>query len=66
MTLQTAIDRSVSHTEIVACEFAGDYDDLSAALAAEGISSDDYVAMAENDGTIDVAADDWRLRVTLV
>lgn len=74
--LTSAIDRSQSHNERVAVEYAGTHDSLMADLY-ELIDSDtteiDYTT--ENDGTIDAwafdPADDgssmiWRLRVTLV
>ena len=68
--LQSAISRSISHNEIVHCEWDGGGE---AALVAElsSIFEGDVESVRENDGTIDVwgcgDADvmDWRLRVTL-
>ena len=65
MTIQNAIARSISHTEIVACEFAGDAAELATFVATE-INSDDAVFSEENDGTIDIDNGDWRIRVTLI
>ena len=71
-TLREAIDRSSSHNEIVAVEFAGDSSDLIAALNA--LYDGEIDDARENDGTIDVwgysahapeGEMDWRLRVTL-
>jgi hypothetical protein len=72
MTLQEAIDRSVSHTEVVAVEFGGgDEADLVAELHT---LYDGEINSVEADGKIDVwgyqteAGDgemDWRLSVTL-
>ena len=66
MTIQNAIARSVSHTEIVACEFSGDAAELATFVATELENTDDAVFSEENDGTIDVDNGDWRIRVTLI
>ena len=72
MDIYDAFARSGSHTEIVACEYAGDEAALLADLAAMYDSEIDHVQ--ENDGTIDVwgfredapeGKMDWRLNVTL-
>ena len=70
--LQSAISRSISHNEIVHCEWDGGD---AAALVTElsAIYEGDVDSVRENDGTIDVwgcpddgVGDmDWRLRVTL-
>lgn len=74
MTLAEAIDRSQSHNERVAVEYAGTHGSLMADLYELIDTEIDYTT--ENDGTIDVwaydpEADDssimiWRLCVTLV
>ena len=64
MNIENAIARSISYTQIVRCEFAGEYSDLIAWLNdnTDGQST----ISEESDGTIDVASDDWRVNVTLV
>jgi hypothetical protein len=63
MTIENAISRSISHDEIVKCEFAGEYNDL---LAWLNDNTDGHQTISEEiDGTIDVASDDWRINVTL-
>ena len=64
MTLENAIDRSSTHTEIVACEFAGTEAELRAWLNDN--TAGGQTISRENDGAIDVADDAWRVRVTLV
>jgi hypothetical protein len=64
MTIENAIARSISHTEIVKCEFVGEYSDLLAWLNDN--TDGQNTVSEENDGTIDVASDDWRVNVTLV
>jgi hypothetical protein len=62
-TIENAIARSISHTEIAKCEFAGQYSDLMAWL---NDNTDGQQTVSEEiDGTIDVASDDWRVNVTL-
>ena len=73
MDIYDAFARSGSHTEIVACEYAGGDDcNLVADLAAMYDGEIDHVR--DNDGTIDVwgfredapeGEMDWRLKVTL-
>lgn len=62
-TLENAIARSISHTEIVHCEFVGEYSDLKAWLN-DNVSVE-VTLSEENDGSIDVAGYDWRVNVTL-
>ena len=66
MTIENAIARSISHTEIVSCEFSGDATDLATFVVTEIENTDDAVFSAENDGTIDIDNGDWRIRVTLI
>ena len=71
--LQQAINRSVSHDEIVSCVWnGGDESDLIAELAT--LYEGEIFAAKENDGTIDVWGTQpsdfedltaWRLRVEL-
>ena len=64
MNIEDAIARSISHTEIVKCEFVGEYNDL---LAWLNDNTDGQQTISEElDGTIDVASDDWRVNVALV
>lgn len=64
MSIENAIARSISHTEIVKCEFVGEYSDLLAWLNDN--TDGQNTVSEENDGTIDVASDGWRVNVTLV
>lgn len=64
MNIENAIARSISHTEIVKCEFIGEYSDLLAWLNDN--TDGQNTISEENDGTIDVASDGWRVNVTLV
>ena len=63
MTIENAIARSISHDEIVKCEFAGRYSDLLAWLNDN--TSGDNTVSEEIDGTLNVAGVDWRVNVTL-
>ncbi len=68
MTVENAVARSISHSEIAKAEFAGDYGDLAAYVSDTFANGDEAILSEENDGTID-AADrdgDWRINVTLV
>ena len=64
MTIENAIARSCTHNEIAYCEFAGTEKELRAWPCDN--TAGQQVISRENDGTIDVADDDWRVRVTLV
>ena len=73
MTLQDAIDRSISHTEIVHLEWDGD-DEATLVAELYAIYDGDVDSVRTNDGTIDVwgfredapeGEMDWRLCVTL-
>lgn len=64
MNLENAIARSCTHNEIVACEFVGTRKEMLAWLNDN--TDGDNTISDENDGTIDVANDGWRVRVTLV
>ena len=68
MNIENAVARSISHNEIVSCEFAGDWKSLKAHVADTFTNGNDAVFSEENDGTIDIADidGDWRVRVTLV
>lgn len=72
MTLQQAIDRSISHNERVNVEFTGTRSELIRVL--NGIYDGEIDYVTENDGTIDVWGwtedmpeqdTEWRLYVTL-
>ena len=72
MDIYDAFARSGSHTEIVACEYAGDEAALLADLAE--VYDGEIDSVRENDGTIDIwgfreespeGQTDWRLKVTL-
>ena len=68
MTIENAVARSISHNEIVSCEFSGDWKALKAHVSDTFANGSDSVFSEENDGTIDIANTygDWRVRVTLV
>lgn len=68
MTLENAVARSISHNEIVDCQFAGDWKSLQAYVSDTFANGSDAVFSEENDGTIDIADfdGDWRVRVTFV
>lgn len=63
-----AIERSSSHNEVVAVEFAGDYGQLLAWL--NGNITSEYYISEENDGKYGIDSPDepnpWLLLVTLV
>lgn len=63
LPIENAISRSISHTEIVPCEFEGEYSDLTVWLNDN--ITDEVTLSEENDGTVDVASDTWRVNVTL-
>jgi hypothetical protein len=67
MNVEQAVARSISHTEIVKCEFAGDYAQLLAFVSDTFANGNDAIFSEELDGTIDVADidGDWRINVTL-
>ena len=64
MKIENAIARSCTHNEIVACEFAGTEKELLAWLN-DNTSGGQRISH-ENDGTIDIADESWRVRVTRV
>ena len=68
MTIENAVARSISHTEIGYCEFRGDIGKLEDYISDAFENGNDAIFSVENDGTIDVADcdDEWRIRVTLV
>ena len=68
MNIENAVARSISHNEIVVCEFSGDRKSLQSHVADTFANGNDAVFSEENDGTIDIADidGDWRVRVTLV
>ena len=68
MTIEDAVVRSCTHTERVACEFAGDQSALETHVEENYANGNDAIFSRENDGTIDVADidGDWRLCVTLI
>lgn len=63
MTIENAIARSCTYTEIAACEFAGTEKELRVWLNDN--TAGGQTISRENDGTIDVADDAWRINVTL-
>jgi hypothetical protein len=63
MNIDDAIERSMQFSEIVECEFPGDYGDLVVWIADNLYV--DATLSEENDNTIDVSDDNWRVRVTL-
>lgn len=67
MNIENAVERSISHNEIVACEFDGDYGDLVVFVHETMANGNDAIFSEENDGTVDVDDFDgqWRVRVTL-
>lgn len=64
MTIESAIERSCTHNEIVECMFAGTEKNLREWLNDN--TSGGQTISKENDGSIDVADDGWRIRVKLV
>jgi hypothetical protein len=64
MTLENAIAGSCTHNQIVDCEFAGTEKELLVWLN-DNTAGGQRISR-ENDGSIDVADDAWRVRVTLV
>ena len=64
MKLENAIAQSCNHTEIVDCNFAGTETELRVWLNDN--TAGGQTISRENDGSIDVADDAWRVRVTLV
>ena len=67
MNVENAVARSISHTEIVACDFDGDYGQLVAFVEENFANGNDAIFSEENDGTVDIADidGDWRIKVTL-
>ena len=67
MKIEDAIARSISHNEIVRCEFEGDETALTVWLHDNVANGNDAVISRENDGTLDVCDIDmaWRIRVAL-
>lgn len=72
MTLQEAIERSISHDESVSLDYAGTESDLMVAL--DQLHDGDIDSTHENNGNLDVwgwtaetpqDTQDWRLCVTL-
>ena len=67
VTVEQAISRSMSHLEIIQCEFIGEYSDLVGYIEDCCENGDDAIFSIENDGAVDIAdiEGDWRIRVTL-
>ena len=61
MKINDAIVRSIRQNEIVHCEYEGD----ESALLLE-VDDDEAIVSYENNGEIDIAAEEWRIKVTLV
>tara|TARA_R110000824_G_scaffold23256_1_gene83758 strand:- start:366 stop:845 length:480 start_codon:yes stop_codon:yes gene_type:complete len=61
MKIHDAIVRSIRQNEIVHCEYEGD----ESALLLE-VDDDEAIVSYENNGEIDIAAEEWRIKVTLV
>lgn len=67
-TIKDAINRSISHTEIVRVTFAGG--DIAAALSEVNAIAEDYDNATENDGDEDVwgtleNGDEFRIRIAI-
>lgn len=67
-TIKEAIERSISHTEVVAVEVTAQ--DIAEALSEVNVHAEDYDHAQENDGSYDVwgtseEGDDFRIRIRL-